>query len=136
MSTQSRVYTHATLAGQTSLLKETLPDEWLEVHLILETAGPVAVGDVEDLFPIGSGRGLLLPFNQSVTFKLSPSSRIFIASATPDTISVRMNAIPGLDQILKAIGAAGALSPAAKKAAVSESVNIGQWGFQMPEKKG
>lgn len=135
MSTQSQVFSFITQPGTTGLLRETLPDEWLEMHLFLQTAGAVIVGDTEDLLPVVSDKGMQLPFQISVTFKLSPSSRLYIASTAVNTVAVRLNAIPGLEQILKVIGKAGGVPEPARKATTTEQVDIGKFGFVMPPKR-
>lgn len=135
MATQSTIYSFITSPNQTSLVRECLPDEWLEMHFLLETAGAVVIGDNEDLLPIIAGKGMALPFQISVTVKLSPSSKLFIASTTVNTVSIRLNAIPGLEQVLKVIARVGGAADAVRKAAQTEQVDIGKFGFQMPPKR-
>jgi hypothetical protein len=132
MATQTQVYTFTTQAGVTQLLRRTLPDEWLEITLRLETAGPVSVGHLEDLAPVSSGRGRLLPSTDDVIIKLSPSSSLYILSQSVDRVAVEINAIPGLEDLLKAIGAAQAGVSSQRN---TEKVNIGGFGFEMPKKR-
>lgn len=132
MATSTEVHTYITQPGVTQLLRRALPDEWIEIVLRLETAGPVAIGHAEELAPVLSGRGRVLPTNEDIVVKLSPSSSLYILSAGIDRISIQVNAIPGLEDLLKAIGAAQA---GHANQGSSEKVNIGGFGFNMPKKR-
>jgi hypothetical protein len=131
MATSTQIYTYTTQPGVTQLFRRALPDEWLEIILRLETAGPVAIGHLEELAPVQSGRGRLLPSNEDIIVKLSPSSTLYILSAGIDRVSIEINAIPGLEDLLKAIGA----SSGHANQGSSEKVNIGGFGFEMPKKR-
>jgi hypothetical protein len=132
MATQTQVFTFTTEPGSTTPVRRALPNEWLEMTLRLETAGPVAIGHLEDLGPAGSGKGRLLPQGADVIVKLSPGSSLYVFSASVDRVSIHINAIPGLDELLAAIGTKQQKTSAQ---ATSSQPNLGSFGFNMPGKK-
>ncbi len=77
-ATKTRMYTYFTSATETKLLYSA--EGWVKARLILETAGPVAVGMDQNITPVLSGKGILLPINVEVEFYLSKGDRIFIAA--------------------------------------------------------
>jgi hypothetical protein len=130
MATQTKVYTYVTTPSQGTQVLVASPDnEWLDVELRLETAGPVVVGTDQALTPLIGGPGRILPANQDIVVRLSPGTRLYILSDTADRVSVQINAVPGLEQLLSVIQG----SPtASRKSAPTEVPNIGSFGFTMP----
>jgi hypothetical protein len=98
MNTQ--VYTHFTRVGGTALLYSCPANDWIEIILRLESAGPVAVGTTEDLAPPTTGKGRLLPLNEDVRFTLPPGGRFFIAASAINRVAVEIQPFPWLAQIL------------------------------------
>ena len=70
------------------------PKEWCRVTIRLMTAGPVAVGTQHDLFPLLSGRGLLLPVDEDVRFAVNPGTRLYIASESANRLNLITEGIP------------------------------------------
>jgi len=96
------MYTYFTRpTGQTTLVFSA--ETWVKVRLLLETAGPVAVGWRENLGPVLSGQGRLLPTGQEVWFAMPPGQRLYFASNTVDRVSVVIERIPFGQQILHQI---------------------------------
>jgi len=95
------LYAVFTKAEGTSLLVSV--PQWTKLTLRLETAGPVAVGTREQLDPVGSGKGRLLPTNEDVVVIIGPNTRFFYASTGFHRISVHIEAIPWLQSIFEAI---------------------------------
>lgn len=72
---------------------------WAVVTLTLETAGPVAVSDMPNLFPVLSGKGLLLPTGQPMQFKIAKGTRLYVAATAVNRIKVQIDPVPWLEQI-------------------------------------
>jgi hypothetical protein len=103
------VYTYLTVPGPTQLLL-SLP-HWSVVTLRLETAGPVSVGTREDLSPVGSGKGRLLPANEDIRIVMVPLTRLYIAADAVQRVAIQVEPYPWLFEILNAVkGVAPALS--------------------------
>ena len=136
MATGTRIYTFLTVPTEgTQLLIRSLPDEWLEIVLRLDTVGPVAIGTSQDILPSTSGKGMLLPANQETRVHLSPDATLFIAAETVNRVGVQINAIPAIEQLLSLIATSGRTTQAAAQRAVTESVPIGNFGFVGAKKK-
>jgi hypothetical protein len=74
--------------------------KWERVELQLETAGPVAVSTRQDIEPVLSGRGILLPPDgEPIEFTLGKGDRLFIASESINRVKVIIEPIPWLEQI-------------------------------------
>ncbi len=76
---------------------------WVRVKLMLETAGPVVVGQSASLLPINSGKGILLPTNQQIEIVISKGSRLYIAASGVNRVKVVIEPIPWLEQITGSI---------------------------------
>lgn len=93
----TEIYTYFTEIGGTQLLLTA--QEWLRVRLTLETAGPVAVGTRQQIDPVLSGKGVLLPVGQEVEFVLPRGDRLFITAASINRVKFITEAIPWLQAI-------------------------------------
>jgi hypothetical protein len=72
---------------------------WARVTVTLQTAGPVAVGDVSQLSPVLSGRGALLVTNVPYTFTIARGTKLYIASPGVNRVLVEIAPVPWLEQI-------------------------------------
>lgn len=72
---------------------------WARVTLILETAGPVVVGTREDIFPVLSGKGSLLPVGREWERIIAKGTRLYVAATALNRISVTIEPLPWLEQI-------------------------------------
>lgn len=90
----TQVTTAVTVPGQSSLIYSAL--EWSCVRLLLQSAGPAAVGIDPNLFPIGQGKGRLLSSSVETVIVLAPSDRLYVASDAQDNIGVTVEAVPEL----------------------------------------
>lgn len=72
---------------------------WARITLTLETAGPVAVGQNQQLTPVLSGKGQLLQTNVPTVFNVGKGNKIYVAATTVNRIKVCVEAIPWLETI-------------------------------------
>lgn len=72
---------------------------WRKLTLTLETAGPVAVGQLADITPVLSGKGQLLTTGTPTTFNIAKGDRLYVASTSVNRISVVSEALPWMENI-------------------------------------
>jgi hypothetical protein len=90
--------TYFTVAdGQTHLLYTA--QSWVKARLMLENAGPVAIGHDQEITPVLSGRGLLLPTLEWVEFNMTKGSRIFIAAEAINRVKLQIAPVPLAEQL-------------------------------------
>jgi len=112
MTFRTDLSTNFTIAdGRTRLMYSA--ETWIKVRLLLETAGPVVVGQRENLGPPISGQGRLLPTGLEVWFTIPPGQRLYIAANTVDRVAFVVERIPFGQQILHQIAEAPAAMAAA-----------------------
>lgn len=75
---------------------------WVQVKLLLETAGPVAVATKQKFTPVLSGAGRLLPTGGEVAFTLPKGKVLWIASTSINRVSVTIEPFAWLEQIYAA----------------------------------
>lgn len=102
-STKTRMYTYFTEAGETKLLYSA--ETWVKARLILEDAGPVAIGTDQNITPVLSGKGIVLPTGVEVEFYISRGDRIFIAAEAVNRVRFIIDPIPFLGSIQMALDA-------------------------------
>ncbi len=73
--------------------------QYAQVTLTLETAGPVAVGQRQNILPVLSGKGALLETGVPLTFTIAKGTRIYVAATAINRIKVSVQPIPWLEQI-------------------------------------
>jgi hypothetical protein len=98
----TNIQTFFTTTFGTSLLLYAAED-WVNITLRLETAGPVTVSTREDVVPVLSGKGRLLPTDTDVTFTLPRGDRLFIAAESVQRVAFTVEPVPWLGQILMAM---------------------------------
>ena len=79
-------------------------NQWLRIYLELQTAGPVAYGTRENLEPVLSGKGALLPTGEEIELVLADGNRLYFASESINRINIRVEPLPWLQQIYSRIG--------------------------------
>lgn len=94
------IYTLFTKAGETRLVYSATT--WVKIRLMLETAGPVAVGTRQQIGPTLSGKGILLPVNQEIDFVLAKGDRLFMVAEAINRVKFICEMIPWQEQILNA----------------------------------
>lgn len=72
---------------------------WGDVTLELETAGPVAVSTLADIFPVLSGKGILLDTGLPQTFRVAKGNRLYVAATSVNRIKVTVAPVPWLETI-------------------------------------
>lgn len=77
---------------------------WVLLTFLLETAGPVAVGQRSKITPVLSGQGQLLITNVPKTMKVAKGTRIYIASTAVNRVQVSIEPLPWLEQITATLG--------------------------------
>lgn len=97
----SRIETYFTNRLGSQLLYSA--EDWVRVTLRLETAGPVAVSTAQEIAPVLSGKGRLLPVGDEITFILPKGDRLFIVAASSNRVSWQIEPVPWLQQILMAM---------------------------------
>lgn len=77
-------------------------ESWVRIKLQLETAGPVAVGTRQEITPVLSGKGILLPTTGTTLteFIMPKGDRLFIASESINRVKYITEPIPWLEQML------------------------------------
>lgn len=78
---------------------------WARLTLELETAGPVAVGQSSDLFPVLSGKGLLLETGNPISLDVAKGNVIYVAASGVNRIKVKLEPYPWLETITGLISA-------------------------------
>lgn len=97
-SNKTDLLTYITRVGVT----DTLYDGsrlWAKVTLVLETAGPVAVGTKQNLFPVLGGAGILLDTDVPQELTISKGNQLFIAANAVSRVKVKIESLPWLEQI-------------------------------------
>lgn len=114
----TQIFTKFTEVGGTQLLYSA--ENFVRVTLLLEDAGPVAVGTLAVLTPVLSGRGVLLqtdvPFGP---FTYAKGTRIYIAAESVNRVQVIVEPIPWLEQLDLDIARVGAQVAAAASTIVA-----------------
>ena len=95
---RTEVYSYFTQpSSETQLLYSA--ENWVQVTLSLQTAGPVAIGTVASLAPVLSGRGILLDPDNPWVATLAKGTRLYITSETLNRVNVLIEPIAWLEQI-------------------------------------
>jgi len=103
----TEVYTRFTTTdGVTQLLYSA--ESWVRIRVLLETAGPVAVGTRQEIAPVLSGKGRLLPTGREMELILPKGDRFFIVSESVNRVSWSVEAIPWLQTITLEVRSIGA----------------------------
>ncbi len=72
---------------------------WTRVTVVLETAGPVAVGTLSQLNPVLSGKGALLETGKEAVFDIAKGTKLYIASTAVNRVKIYTQPLPWLEQI-------------------------------------
>lgn len=75
-------------------------EDWVEITLRLETAGPVAVSTRQEIVPVLSGKGALLPVDDDFTFILPRGNRLYIAATAVNRVNFTVRPAPYINQAL------------------------------------
>jgi hypothetical protein len=102
--TRSFIDTYFTKATETQIIYNG-DRQWARVTLMLETAGPVAIGTSQNIAPALSGKGQLLTTNVPQTFTVAKGSRLFVVSTGVNRVRRTVEAVPWLEQITGLVSA-------------------------------
>ena len=78
-------------------------EDWVEITLRLETAGPVAVSTRQEIVPLLSGKGVLLPVDDDFTFILPRGNRLYIAASAVNRVNFCVKPYPYINQALNVL---------------------------------
>jgi hypothetical protein len=110
------IYTYNTIVGfdgsQTPILYNG-DRNWAKVTLVLDTAGPVVVGNRADIAPIFSGKGWTLTTGEPIEFIIAKGTRIYVFSSAVNRVKVQVAPLPWLEKITAL--SAGILSQIGRK---------------------
>lgn len=95
----STYFTKAQQVGQDVPILYNGDRTWVQLTLILQTAGPVAVGTSSNIVPVLSGKGVLLTTNVPFQITIAKGSRLYIASTGVNRVLVLLEPLPWLEQI-------------------------------------
>jgi hypothetical protein len=102
--TTTEIKTYFTTAdGKTSVLYNG-DRLWAKVTLVLETAGPVVVGNQQNLGAVLSGGGELLETGIPMDFVIAKKTRLYIASTSINRVKFKVEPLPWMEQITGTIG--------------------------------
>lgn len=99
---RSQINTYFTRPGETLQLYSG-DRLWARVTLTLETAGPVAVGNAQNIQPVLSGKGQLLETGVPLSFDIAKGTRLYIAATAVNRVKISIQPLPWMEQIV-AIG--------------------------------
>lgn len=91
--------------------------QYARVTLTLENAGPVVIGNKQQLVPVLSGKGALLNTDMPFAMTVTKGNKIYIATTSINRVKVLIEPVPWLEQIAGMISALpGMLANAIKNA--------------------
>jgi hypothetical protein len=96
---------------------------WTRVRVTLLTAGPVAVGQLANLFPVLGGAGQLLQPGVPTTFDIAKGNKLYIAANSVNRVSLTVEPYPWLETLtglLTSLVAAVRGAPSAVKSIASK----------------
>lgn len=99
---RTEISTYFTKAGGDFLLYEA--DNWVYLNLVLLDAGPVSVGNREQISPVLSGKGGPLIQGETYRFPVRKGGRVYITSNTVNRVRVTIEPVPLADQVLSMMG--------------------------------
>jgi hypothetical protein len=102
---RTQIYTYIAQPGATKLLYNG-DRLWARVTLTLETAGPVVIGDQQQLLPIARGIGDSLRANVPYEVVIARGTKLYIATTAFNRVGVKIEPLPWLEQITAIAGIA------------------------------
>ena len=94
---QLSTYTTQAVSGTQTLYNADR--QWARVTLTLTTAGPVQVGEKQDLGPVTAGQGISLQTGVPVVLDVARGNRLFVTSSAVNRITVVVAPYPWLEVI-------------------------------------
>ena len=103
----TEIYTYITKASDNgkSVILYNGDRQYAQVTLELETAGPVAVGNKEQVIPVLSGKGILLDTGTPYSTTISKGTRLYVAATGVNRVKVTIAPPPWLEQFAGLLGA-------------------------------
>jgi hypothetical protein len=97
-------FTRGPQPGEQPALIYTGDRMWARITLILETAGPVAIGTSSKLIPVQGGNGALLRTGVPTVFMIAKGTKLFVASTGVNRVNRVIEPLPWLEQIVGVLG--------------------------------
>lgn len=120
------ISTYITRAGDAQILYNG-DRMWCKVTLLLETGGPVAVGQMSNLTPVLSGKGQLLQTGIPAVFNIAKGNRLYIAATGVNRVSVTVEAYPWLETLTGLLTRMAGIAAAPAKA-IMAAISTGKAG--------
>lgn len=92
-------FTRVPVAGEPTDIVYNGDMVWAKITLTLETAGPVAVGNLSSIIPALSGRGQLLETDVPTVFFIAKGTRLYITATGVNRVKRVVEPIPWLETI-------------------------------------
>jgi hypothetical protein len=104
---RSQYYTYLTsiptAASQDTKILYNADRNWATITLTLETAGPVAVGDKQNITPVLSGKGIVLQTGVPKKLTIPKGTKLYIAATAVNRVSIELEPLPWLEQMTAAL---------------------------------
>lgn len=100
METKIFTYTSTGVTASSDSQNFVSTDDWTQVRLLLQTAGPMAVSNIINAFPVGS-KGILLSSTVWTNIIVPPASRLYMVSNAPQRVSVVIEPVPYLATVVQ-----------------------------------
>jgi hypothetical protein len=102
-------FTKVPVVGQPTEIVYNGDRLWARVTLTLETAGPVAIGNMASITPVLSGKGQLLETDVPVAMFIAKGTKLYIAAAGINRIKRVIEGVPWLETATGLLGAIAGL---------------------------
>lgn len=99
---RTEISTYFTKIGGNHLLYQA--EGWVGLRIMLETAGPVAIGTRDDVEPVLSGKGITLVRDVEVAFPLAKGNRVFITAGAVNRVRLIIEPVPWAEQNTTMLG--------------------------------
>lgn len=95
----STYFTKVLVDGQPPDVLYSGDRNWARVRVTLRTAGPVAVGQFSNLYPVLSGKGQTLQTGVPAVFDIAKGSKLYVAAQSVNRIDLAIEPYPWLETI-------------------------------------
>jgi hypothetical protein len=92
-------FTKVPVVGQATDIIYNGDRTWAKITLTLETAGPVAVGNMSAIAPVLSGKGQLLETDVPTVFFIGQGTRLYVSAAGVNRVKRVIEPVPWLETI-------------------------------------
>lgn len=100
---KTSISTYLTNVGTTDILYNG-DRQWAALTVTLQTAGPVAVSNLNNIAPVLSGKGQLLQTGVPTRFIIAKGTRLYVLSSSVNRLALVVEPIPWLEMITALLG--------------------------------